>query len=95
MLLAMIKPQESILQLLNAMSDRLALEDGFFQCATSWRQLPLVPQILSEDLSDIQDLPEVAWMYDTGWCFQRVFACFEHPLLMPFVVDRVGPFQYR
>ena len=61
----MIKPQESVLQLLNAMSDRLALEDGFVQCASSWRQLPLVPQILSEDLSDVQDLPEVSWMYDT------------------------------
>lgn len=51
--------------MINALSDRLACEDGLVQWASSRRQLPLVPHILAEDLSDLQDLPEVSWMYET------------------------------
>ncbi|CAK9087275.1 Helicase required for RNAi-mediated heterochromatin assembly 1 [Durusdinium trenchii] len=55
----------SLIAMINALSDRLACEDGLVQWASSRRQLPLVPHILAEDLSDLQDLPEVSWMYET------------------------------
>ena len=80
-LLAMLQPEDTILQLLNAMSDRLACDDGFVQLASSWRHMPIVPH-LSEDLSDIQDLPRVSWMYESvsdflDTCFRLLRAdCF-------------------
>lgn len=80
-LLAMLQPEDTILQLLNAMSDRLACHDGFVQLASSWRHMPIVPH-LSEDLSDIQDLPRVSWMYESvsdflDTCFRLLRAdCF-------------------
>lgn len=73
--------EDTILQLLNAMSDRLACDDGFVQLASSWRHMPIVPH-LSEDLSDIQDLPRVSWMYESvsdflDTCFRLLRAdCF-------------------
>ncbi len=80
-LLAILQPEDTILQLLNAMSDRLACDDGFVQLASSWRHMPIVPH-LSEDLSDIQDLPRVSWMYESvsdflDTCFRLLRAdCF-------------------
>lgn len=47
-----------LVAMIETLSDRLACDDGFVQLVSSWRQLPLVPHLLSEDLSDVQDLPE-------------------------------------
>ena len=49
-------------ELLDTLYDRVSADEGFI-LSTSWRQLPLVPQLLAEDLCDMQDLPEVSWDY--------------------------------
>jgi len=48
---------------INALSDGIAIDEGFSSFA-SWKQMPLVPKVLSEDLTDVEDLPKVEWLYN-------------------------------